>query len=184
MLYAPALLSKVEEYNPLPAVLKEQALLKMQRNRLATTSTETNPELQRLDKAITGNLELIDHYRDDLSKQAQLGVRYDNLKWGLKEMRHRFAYAVSELDKVQITRGTRIQEASVVSILQATVTDPVAIAPKKKMSLIISTVLGTIIGLALAYLTDLCDSTFHLPQELARRVEMPVVAVFCRNSSH
>lgn len=173
--FPPEATAEVEDYSPISEVLRQQALLQMRLNRLMTVSSPDNFELQRVEEEISRNQKLINSYQRNLAMQAKLSVKYKDLLWGLQEERTRYNFALNELDKVVISQETKAQQASMVTVLEKPSFNPRPTSPKKKVSLFAAIFLSSIVGMALIYILQLLDNTYHLASQVRRGTSLPVL---------
>lgn len=164
------------DMSPVPMLLKRLADLEMRRNEIALTAGPHSLALRNIDKKIAADRKLLDGYRKTLSRQANLAVDHNRLRWSLEQARSHYTRIAEEYHKILISRGSKVRQISSITTLDAPTFDAQPVAPKKKMTILSAMFLGLLVGMALAYIGHLLDRTYHLPEELAKDVKIPVLA--------
>lgn len=82
----------------------------------------------------------------------------------------------------RLARALIAKVTTVVKVRDLRITDPavpptVASSPRPKVNMAIAVVLGLLVGIALAFLLEYMDTTFHDEDELRRLLDLPVLGV-------
>ncbi len=159
---------------PVPLIMRQLAELEMQRNRLSVIATAENASLKRLDEEIQKNRELLDRYLKKMSTQATLAIQHKDLLWRLQDARTSYKGLVEEIDKLKLSRGVKMKEGRSITVLDPPSLDTEQVFPRKKATLIAAAIVGSMAGLALAYLIQVADPTFHVASQLSEELKVPV----------
>lgn len=168
--------SETVRNGPVPLLMREIAIQEMDRNRIAVTAGAASADLRRIEDALSRNRTLLDKYLSNMSEQSQLTVTYEALEWELLMLRNRYQLLVMELGKLEVSRGTKLQQGTAVTVLDDPSIDYEQVYPRKKASLMAAAVLGTLVGVGLAYLFHLLDPTLHVASQLQGELGVPVRA--------
>jgi len=173
---SPQFAENTVDAGPVPLIMRQLADLEMQRNRLSVIATAENASLKRLDAEIRKNRELLDRYLQKMSTQATLAIQHKDLLWRLQEARTSYKILIEEMDKLTLSRGVKMKEGRSITVLDAPSLDTEQVFPRKKATLIAAAIVGGMAGLALAYLIQVADPTYHVASQLAEELKVPVAA--------
>lgn len=173
----PSMSSDMNQVNSLTIVIHELAKLEMKKSKLLTEVSENSDLLKSVDAEIVRNKKLLDKNMSKLSIQAKLAVDYQRLQWQVNLSRERYTSLLAEIDKIVLSRGTKMKQISGISVLNEATAPLYPVYPKKKMIVIAAGFFGILTGLACVYLAQLADNSFHLANEVKDELDLPVIGV-------
>jgi uncharacterized protein involved in exopolysaccharide biosynthesis len=173
----PSMSSDMNQVNSMTVVMHELARLEMKKSKLLTQVTENSEVLKTVNNEIARNKVLLADSMSKLSTQAKLAVEYQRLQWLVNLSRERYTTLLSEVDKIILSRGTKMKQIGSISVLNAATAPLYPVYPKKKMIIIAAGFFGILMGLACVYLAQIADNSIHLPNELINDLEIDVIGV-------
>jgi uncharacterized protein involved in exopolysaccharide biosynthesis len=173
----PSMSSDMSQVNSLTLVIHELSKLELKKSKTLTEVSSNSALLKTLNEEIEQTKSLLKISMQKLSLQAKLAVQYQRLQWKVNLSRERYTALLSEFDKITLSRGTKMQQISSISVLDEAVEPLYPIYPKKKMIVIAAGFLGILTGLACAYLAQILDPSFYLEDEITEELNLPVIAV-------
>ncbi|MCM8530655.1 MAG: Wzz/FepE/Etk N-terminal domain-containing protein [Lentisphaeraceae bacterium] len=173
----PSMSSDMNQVNSLTVVMHELARLEMKKSKLLTEVSDSSDLLKTINSEINRNKALLELNISKLSTQAKLAVEYQRHQWQVNLSRERYTSLLAEIDKIILSRGTKMKQIGSISVLNAATAPLYPVYPKKKMIVIAAGFFGILTGLACIYLAQIADSSFHLPKEVSSELELPVIGV-------
>ena len=173
----PTMSSEMVQVNSLTLVLHELSRLEMKKSKLLTEVSLKSEKLKSVNEEINRNRQLLDVNLKKLSRQARLSIDHQNLRWLLNLARERYTVLVVEIDKITLSRGTKMKQIGSIAVLDQATEPLYPIYPKKKMILMGAIVLGLLTGLACVYFAQLSDPCYRVKDEVIRELGIPVICV-------
>ncbi|MDF7823982.1 hypothetical protein P4B35_08150 [Pontiellaceae bacterium B12227] len=167
---------EVGDVSPVPMVLQEIARLELELSQAKIRFSPGSERIRQLTQQIQQNRTLLEQHEANLSASARMAVRNEAIKWRLQEARRQFTVINTEYHKILLTEGTKVKQTSSITMLNRPTFEPEQIAPRKKMTLMTSMVMGLFFGLALFYLRFILNHTYCQAEELAQDLDLPVFA--------
>lgn len=173
----PSMSSDMNQVNSMTIIMHELARLEMKKSKLLTEVSESSELLKIVNAEINRNTTILELSMSKLSIQAKLAVDYQRLQWRVNLSRERYTTLLSEIDKIILSRGTKMKQIGGISVLNEATAPLYPVYPKKKMIVIAAGFFGVLTGLACVYLAQITDSSFHLPNEVNSELDLPVIGV-------
>lgn len=114
---------------------------------------------------------LIEKEREKASQSLDGQIRLAGLQQETKTLETLQQNIFEQISRTQVSRDAGGYQAEVVDNPSLAI----QVEPKIALTFSLAAVAGLMVGLALAYLTDLTDRSFRTPVEIARSLKMPVV---------
>ena len=173
----PSMSSDMNQVNSMTVLMHEIARLEMKKSKLLTEVSDQSELLKTVNSELSRNKDLLVSSMQQLSKQARLAVEYQRLQWQVNLSRERYTTLLSEIDKIILSRGTKMKQISSISVLNEATAPLYPVYPKKKMIVIAAAFFGVLTGLACVYLAQIADSSYHLSNELISDLDLNVLGV-------
>ena len=188
----PAQISKAGDTSRLPVVEDKQKKLdelKSKRAELLTIYKPTSKVIKNIDRnigveeeALQNAVEALNAQIVDLDKQIeqkqQFRVRYDELSRQVALMNEASDAAQARLQAAEVNNDLNQRKITRISIIEEPSLPLKPSKPNKLVILVLTLLVATAFGFALALGTELLDSTFSRPEELAQYMSAAVLASF------
>lgn len=179
---SPTFAEQTTDVGAVPLITRQLAEMELKRNNLSATLAPGSYELRQLEAEIRQGQALLQNYLNALAEQGRMQVQHESMRWQLEQKRKAYASLVEEVQRLDLSRGSRIAEQSGITVLDPPSFDPEHIHPKKKATLMAAMVLGLIGGAGLGLLAHLLDPTVRYREALEASTGAPVLAVIPRKS--
>ena len=163
------------EIGPVQLLMNEIAAREIELIDIESKNSMESYRYKSVAEKIEADRKLLEQYKQKLSDQQVLAVQYSYLIWKMDTLRQQRQKNSEDL--------LRVKNAEMAGSTMATIKvqddptfDPQPIYPKKSLILIASVFIGLMLGLALAYIAHVLDSTYHLPEDFAADTGIPVLA--------
>tara|TARA_Y100000815_G_scaffold109092_1_gene97690 strand:+ start:4326 stop:5732 length:1407 start_codon:yes stop_codon:yes gene_type:complete len=117
---------------------------------------------------------------DELTDSIKSLAQKQNELHGLERQRtieeKNFLTYLSKQEEARIAADLDEQKIANISVIQAPITPLKPVKPRKLINLILGVLLGTFSGLGLALLAEIASQSFSTPEQLVRRLQLPVLA--------
>jgi succinoglycan biosynthesis transport protein ExoP len=190
--------------NPLVQKLKGQLVeLEVQRSKLLKTFKEKHPEVVKVQTQIdeisrrvkeeidriaysmeseynvlksreAAMLQATDQYRNEAQSMSKKEIQYGILKREADSNQQLYEVLLKKLKETSLTQGL---DTNNVRIVEPAVAPRVPVRPRPIRNVVLATIVGLAMGLALAFVLDRLDDTVRTPEEVERVIEVPVLAV-------
>ncbi|HLX65321.1 MAG TPA: Wzz/FepE/Etk N-terminal domain-containing protein [Planctomycetota bacterium] len=164
------------DLNPVQTIQNEIARLEVEAINLRPNNTPESYVMRTNQEKLTKARELFEKYRAQLTEQEALRIKWDGLVWKQATARESFAKVNEEYQRLLNKLATQNKSESTITVLDAPTFDPQAIFPKKSLILLGAAFIGLVLGLGMAYIAHVLDSTYHLPEDFAADTGIPVLA--------
>ncbi len=163
------------EIGPVARLMNEIADREIELIQLKSKTSEDSYQYKSLLEKIVADRKLLEQYKEKLSQQQVLAVKWTGLQWKMDSLRQERQKINDDLAKQKNAEMANSTKATI-KIQDDPTFDPQPIYPKKALILIASVFIGLMLGLALAYIAHVLDSTYHLPEDFYSDTGIPVLA--------
>jgi capsular exopolysaccharide synthesis family protein len=164
------------------ALVDKEGATKGQVSNLAMINEKANfSELQGKGKALKHELVVA---QGELKNLNDYEVKIANLQRKVDLLNTNYRNYSEKLEQARIDQALNLEKISNISIVQAATLPVKPIRPRKALNLALGTFLGIFGGLGLAFLTESMDHTFKTPDDVMRRLELPILAAIPRFTPH
>lgn len=122
--------------------------------------------------------------REEVKKLNEVEVQLARLDRELALENANFKKYSDSLEQTRIDQALETEKISNISVVQPASYPMEPIRPNKLMNLIVGVILGLLGGIGLAFLADHQDHTLKSPQEIERRLQLPVWATVSDWTAH
>jgi succinoglycan biosynthesis transport protein ExoP len=166
------LLNNIEEVKKLIAKRNEGWNNGPGANDLIVTHKEVlQQELQDLDAKIANQLKLMEKEQESVKENLSNQLELARLETDIHDAEAFRQTIVDQIAKLDITKESGGYEAAVLNHPSAAV----QIEPKAYLTFSIAAIAGILMGLGLAYLSDMTDRSFRTPVDISRSLKLAVV---------
>jgi uncharacterized protein involved in exopolysaccharide biosynthesis len=197
------LLEKFEpDYRPVQVVQEQieqtlSAIAKAESSPLRDETTDRNPSYEWLRSELTKSTadlaglharaaetqSIIGHYRAQLNKVDVDGTRQQDLAREVKEAERNYLLYVQKREEARIGDALDRQRIVNVAIAEAPTVPALPAHPHWALTLLLGTLLAGLVAPALAFVADHFDPSVRTPDELAKTMQIPVLAVLPKTES-
>ncbi len=167
---------RMAEISPVQSIMNEIARLEIEAINIEAQSGKDSYKYKVNQEKIAKNQSLLEEKKKELSEQEVLAVKYSALVWKLEDRRQTRKLINDEYQRAKGENERKMSTTANINIQDDPTVDPQPIFPKKAMVLIAATFIGLVLGLALAYLAHVLDTTYHLPEDFAADKGIQVLA--------
>lgn len=179
---SPTYAKTMPDASPIPLIMNRIGQLKLDLNKSKTFSTKNNYDIDKILKEIETDQVLLDDYSKYLSDQAILLIQRDYLYWLTTQAELRYTSIIDEYDKVYLSRGSKLQQTTSITVLDTPSYSLKPIFPRKKITLLISIFLGALISGSMLYLNLLFDKRIYFSRDLKELTQANVIALYKRKA--
>jgi capsular exopolysaccharide synthesis family protein len=130
-----------------------------------------NRELETLKKSITKYTKMLKAEQDEAQKLVGLEIEDEFLRRGITDHRELFGTVVKRLGEINLLKDIGGYDLQRVSPSSA----PWRIGVKTVPIMVVAGLLGLFCGLGLAFLTEVADKSFRTPEDVRRRLGLPIM---------
>ncbi|MEI6231958.1 MAG: Wzz/FepE/Etk N-terminal domain-containing protein [Planctomycetota bacterium] len=163
------------ELGPLQLLMNEIAAREIELINVEAHNSKDSYAYKSVAEKIERAKQKLESYKQKMSEQQVLAVKWSGMTWKMESLRQQHQKITDDLLKVKtktITEGP----IGAIKVQDDPTYDPQPIYPKKVLYLVASVFIGLILGLALAYIAHVLDSTYHLPEDFYADTGIPVLA--------
>jgi capsular exopolysaccharide synthesis family protein len=183
------LLSKFKEKNNLvqevqrqigeiQALLDEKSATKNQVTNLALINDKAIlSELQEKTKALKNELK---EAQGELVVLNNYEVKIAALQRNVDILTANYRNYSDKLEQARIDKALNLEKISNISIVQAATLPVKPVKPRKALNLALGMFFGIFGGLGLAFLAESLDHSFHMPEDVVRKLQYPILATIPR----
>lgn len=106
--------------------------------------------------------------------QKDMGADYDTLKRDVDTARLLYANLLQRLKDVDVAEQIKVSN---VSVVDSAVVPMAPSRPKKRLDLVLATVIGLLGGVGMAFFLEYLDNTVKTPEDVSRRLGLPTLGV-------
>ena len=172
----PVFLQGAREVNPLQKLNQEKVLLELELIKCSAKFAVNSYQCKNIREQIAECEKLIESYKKDLGKQNEMAVMERELNWRLESLHGSYNSILNDRDRIEGTMIVKESLKGTIMVLDQPTFDPLAVFPKKALTLLAAAFGGLVLGLSLAYIAHVLDSTYHLPEDFAADTGLPVLA--------
>jgi uncharacterized protein involved in exopolysaccharide biosynthesis len=165
-----------ENVSPLLKLRQDIVQLKIDLIKIESKENKDSYAYRNAEKQLLADQALLVEEENKLGVQIAAADREQSLKWARDTYRNQFNTALSDFTRAEQNMKIRQQVSGAVTAQDEATFDPQPIFPKRTMLLIASAFIGLVLGLGLAYLAHVLDSTYHLPEDFSADTGLPVLA--------
>jgi capsular exopolysaccharide synthesis family protein len=141
--------------------------LKAQLSDLLTKATEKHPEVMRLKEQIT-------EVEEELKKLPESEVKFARLQRDVSVNERLYTMLREKFEQARIAEMEKVSEAS---IINPAIEPRYPIRPNKRFAALIGSVVGTMLGLILAFVTESLDTSIGTIEDVETLIKVPVLAI-------
>jgi uncharacterized protein involved in exopolysaccharide biosynthesis len=116
----------------------------------------------------------VDQYRSEAQSLAKKEIQYGILKREADSNQQLYEVLLKRLKETSLTQGL---DTNNVRLVEAAVVPRSPVRPRKVRNLVLATMAGLALGLALAFVRDHLDDTVRTPDQVESVLDLPVLAV-------
>ncbi|UCE05256.1 MAG: GumC family protein [bacterium] len=114
---------------------------------------------------------------DDLNQQikefAQKDYELTQLSRGIADNREVYSMLLKQREEARISQA-KLERGVKIKVISPALVPTIPIKPKKRLNVILATILGLVSGLGLAFFVEYFDHTLNSPEEVESQLELPV----------
>lgn len=172
----PSFMPGARELNPLQKINQEKAALELELIKLRASNSDDSFLVKRVLEQIDRYNKLAESYKSDLAKQNVMALKERELNWRLESLHASYNSIKGDFERAEGTQLIKELGKGTIMVLDPPTFDPQSVFPKRTIIMIAAIFGGLVLGLAMAYIAHVLDSTYHLPEDFSADTGIPVLA--------
>lgn len=117
--------------------------------------------------------ETINNLNQQIKDFAQKEYELTRLSRGIDDNREVYSMLLKQREEARISQA-KLERGVKIKVISPALAPTIPIKPKKKLNVLLATILGLVSGFGLAFFVEYFDHTLNSPQEVENHLELPV----------